>query len=40
MILDYQYGGYEPPAPRGVHGNRGGKGKPLIPFKNNRTCKI
>lgn len=27
-ILDYQYGGYEPPAPRGVHGNRGGKGKP------------
>lgn len=27
-ILDYQYGGYEPPTPRGVHGNRGGKGKP------------
>lgn len=24
---DYQFGGYEPPAPRGVHGNRGGKGK-------------
>ncbi|XP_060843088.1 RNA-binding protein squid-like isoform X2 [Rhopalosiphum padi] len=25
---DYQYGGYEPPAPRGVHGNRGGKDFP------------
>lgn len=27
LYKDYQYGGYEPPAPRGVHGNRGGKGK-------------